>query len=532
MVSIDLTEGEKKTLFWASFLSLTAAGVGFVFRAMAPALWQAELNVLETEVGTLLGAGLWPIAVMMILFSFIVDKVGYKKSMMAAFTLQALSVILTFTAGGFNGLLVACLFAGLGHGIVEACINPLVASIYRDAKTKYMAILHAAWPAGIVIGGTIYMLFYKNVDTWGTAKTAWFFMLLPVLAYGVMFILAKRYPVDERVEAKVPYSEMLREFGGLGMFLAAMFISYEFYNQAHLFAGGQYSRLVASLITGIIGGVAFGFGLKSLGKWMFFFLCVLMVPLATAELATDAWIQNLMKPVLGANAGWALVFSAGIMMVLRFGVGIPLKFTGPLGLLLISSVFSIIGLFWLSTANGAAIFVAFVFYAIGQTFYWPAVLGFTAERFPKGGALTLNTVSAMGLLTVGIFGGPFLGAVQEHYNATAVMKEQAAVVQQLKDEGRTITVKGKENKIVQDKVLFGVSYTSVNAEAVLAQPEFPEESKEPVRASLQTTGRQTLRVAAVLPISMAIGFALIMLWFRANGGYKPINLAEEMAKEN
>ena len=54
------------------------------------------------------------------------------------------------------------------------------------------------------------------------------------------------------------------------------------------------------------------------------------------------------------------------------------------------------------------IFVAFALYGVGQTFYWPTVLGFTAEQFPKGGAMTLNTVSAMGLLTLGIFGMPFL----------------------------------------------------------------------------------------------------------------------------
>ena len=68
----------------------------------------------------------------------------------------------------------------------------------------------------------------------------------------------------------------------------------------------------------------------------------------------------------------------------------------------------------MSSVSGSLIFGAFVLYAIGQTFYWPTVLGFVSEQFPKGGAMTLNTVSAMGLLTVGIFGFPFLGAAQDH----------------------------------------------------------------------------------------------------------------------
>jgi len=53
--------------------------------------------------------------------------------------------------------------------------------------------------------------------------------------------------------------------------------------------------------------------------------------------------------------------------------------------------------------------VAFTLYALGQTYYWPCVLGFTSERYPQGGALTLNTVSAIGLLTAGVVGTPILG---------------------------------------------------------------------------------------------------------------------------
>ena len=45
------------------------------------------------------------------------------------------------------------LLTGLGWGAVEAATNPLVATIYPDEKTHRLNILHAWWPAGIVIGG-------------------------------------------------------------------------------------------------------------------------------------------------------------------------------------------------------------------------------------------------------------------------------------------------------------------------------------------------------------------------------------------
>ena len=522
-----LTDKDRSLLFWASFMSLMAAGLGFGFRSMVPLLWGAEYNVLDAEVGKLFGAGLWPIAIMMILFSFIVDKVGYKASMMCAFALQAASVVVTFTATSFNGMWWACILAGLGHGVVEAVINPLVASLYREEKTKWLAILHASWPAGIAIGAAIYMTLFAGAKSWGDAKIVWFIMLLPVLAYGVMYLMCKRFPVDERVEAKVPYKDMLKELGGLGAFLAISFVGYELYSQLGLFAEGQYTRLLAALAIGAVGGATFGFAVRSAGRWLFFFLCVLMVPLATAELGTDGWIRNLMQPSLGNNAGWALVLSAGIMTVLRFFAGIPLKRMGPLGLLLISSVFSIIGLFALSAATGVFIFVAFVFYAVGQTFYWPAMLGLTSEQYPKGGALTLNTVSAMGLLTVGIFGFPFLGAVQDNFDAKAVLAAQPAIVEMVKSEERTIEVKGKPELIVQEKVLFAVKYPSINAAAIMAQDEFPEEGKEPLNEVIKNTGRKTLRVASILPIIMVLGFLTMLLWFRSHGGYKPVRLVSD-----
>ncbi len=519
-----MNDKEKNLLFWASFISLFAAAVGFVFRSMVPSLWATHFEVNNDMVGALFGASLWPIAVTMILFSLLVDKIGYKISMFCAFSCQAVSVVLTMTASSYDAMWWACIIAGLGHGIVEAVINPLCASIYREEKSKWLNILHASWPAGIMVGGIVYLTMYQGSENWLDAKSSFIFMLLPVIAYGVMFLLCKQFPVDERVENNVSVMEMLKEFGGLGSFLAITFLVYELSNQL---GGGFFAedKLLKCLGVGILGGALIGVLLKSLGKWLFFILCVVMIPLATAEIATDGWIKKLMEPTMGDYAGWALVFSASIMMVLRFFAGVPLKFMSPPGLLLFSSAFSIAGLFLLSYVNGPLVFFAFIFYAVGQTFYWPTVLGLVSEQFPKGGAMTLNTVSAMGLLTVGIFGFPFLGAVQDNYNSKTIEEQQPALVQKIKSENRTF---GKENSpIYSENELFSVGYKSINIDGVLAQVEITDEAKDLLKGKLVNTGRSTLRVAAALPISMAIVFGLIALWFRSKGGYKPVVLGSD-----
>ncbi len=516
-----LTSKDRNMLFWGSFLALAAAGFGFVFRVMIPAMWAEEFSIPMAEVGILTGAALWPIAVTMIIFSLLVDKIGYKISMCCAFALQGLSIILTVTASDFSSMLFACLCAGLGHGIVEAVINPLCASMYRENKTKMLNILHAAWPAGIVGGGVIYMsLFNKENATWGDTSVVFWAMFIPVVAYLVMFLMCKKFPVDERVEAGVSMGDMMKEFGGLSAFLAITFLFYELAGQAIYFlelAGDgvdsfMAKRLPISAAVGALGGVAVGVIVKSPGKVLFFVLCLIMIPLATAELATDAWIQTLMRPSLGKLAGWAIIMSAAIMMVLRFFAGIPLKFMNPPGLLLLSSVFSIFGLFALSEASSTgAIIGAFVLYAVGQTFYWPTVLGFVAEQFPKGGAMTLNTVSAMGLLTVGIFGFPFLGAVQDSYNAKTVLAEQPALYE---THGST-------------KNFFMFDYNSIDTGAVYKDVALTAEDKVTLESSLKSTGQSSLKVASVLPGVMAVAFILMLIYFRSIGGYKAVLLDDK-----
>jgi hypothetical protein len=312
---------------------------------------------------------------------------------------------------------------------------------------------------------------------------------------------------------------MFKEFGGLGAFLAITFVAYELINQM-LALGWRSSDYISgnllqfSMILGAIGGVVIGFVVGSKGKWLFFILCLIMIPLAAAELGTDAWIAALMKPQMGENANWAIVLSAGIMMTLRFFAGMPLKVMSPPALLFVSSLFSMLGLYLLSDAVGNVVFIAFVVYAIGQTFYWPTMLGFVAERFPKGGAMTLNTVSAMGLLTIGIFGAPFMGAVNTNFETAAVQK--FAEAQNLP----------ALNEYVNKGNFFGVKYKTVVPSDVYADASLSEDQITALTADVNVSGRQTLKVAALLPATMAVSFLLIILYFKSQGGYRAVHMKE------
>ncbi|MEM7305984.1 MAG: MFS transporter [Planctomycetota bacterium] len=519
----DLTVREKRLLFWASFLSLAAAGFGFSFRVAMGGAYGAELSLTEQQVGEVFGASLWPIAITMIGFSLVVDRTGYKLPMFGAFALQALSGVGTYFATSYTALYVFALCAGLGHGIVEAVINPICAAVYPKEKTKWLTILHAAWPAGLV-GGTLMIL---GADSFSEGGLRWqvhaLWIVAPCILYLLMYIPCK-FPVDERVQAGVPYADMLKQVGFLTAALASFLIVYEIGNQIDQLTGWTKPEAWFNLSMAIGAGVglAFGFFVRSLGRPLFFLMCLLMIPVATAELGTDGWIKGLMTPVLEGrdiNPAMALVFSASIMLVLRVFAGGILKFFSPPGLLCVSGIFSAIGLFWLSSATGAAIFIAFVLYALGQTYYWPCVLGFTSERYPQGGALTLNTVSAIGLLSAGIIGTPILGVAFDESIHRSVAEGAPKLAE-------AATVEGGFMWMTHDKIdpVKAEAYVQTLPEAERAEARKVYSKEAPQGEAQAGAGRDVLRYAVRFPLILLIVFGAIAVYFRMRGGYKPIEL--------
>src|SRR6185503_14569349 len=90
-----------------------------------------------------------------------------------------------------------------------------------------------------------------------------------------------------------------------------------------------------------------------------------------------------------------------------------------------SAVVAATGLFWLSKAGTSpmVLFAAATFYGLGKTFFWPTTLGVVSEQYPRGGALMLNAIAGVGMISVGTIGNPGIGMVQDRQ---AVMQLQQA----------------------------------------------------------------------------------------------------------
>jgi MFS family permease len=508
-----------KLLFWGCFVALITTAFAFITRAFLcndPAYWQTSFGIDTVKAGELFGAGVWPFAISIIVFSLIIDKIGYKTAMFFSFACYVLYAGMAFMAHGivsgvegegldaarekaYNYLYWGSTILGLGNGTVEAFINPVVATMFHKEKTKWLNILHAGWPGGLVLGGLL------TIVLGDAAAKDWrilvYLIAIPAVIFLVMLIKAN-FPVNERVASGTSYKEMLSEFGAIGALIAFSLITFQLGTK-------EVFDLSTGATLGIIavGTIAYGVYCQSIGRPILIFLCLIMMPLATTELGTDGAITGILQEPMtsaGWHPLWVLIYTSAIMAVLRFFFAGPIveKLT-PIGLLMLSALLAVIGLFFLSTAQGLAmIFIFATLYGFGKTFFWPTMLGVVSEQCPKGGALTLNAIAGIGMLTVGILGQPLIGEMQE-------------------DSARNAFEAAEYEKISKkDSYLLG-EYTAIDGDKVKALGE--EKAKE-INTKVKVAKQGALANITVFPIIMLIAYIALFFYFKGRGGYKSVEI--------
>lgn len=531
------TQNEKSNqrLFWGCFIALIATAFAFITRMFLIGDWAQQFDLDAAQVGRLAGIGIWPFAVSIILFSLVIDKIGYKVSMVIAFVGHIIWAVMGVSAyfigqAGNNEVAFQLIYWGslicaLANGTVEAFINPVVATVFSKQKTKWLNILHAGWPGGLVLAGII--VIFMGDTSWGFKVGI---IALPAVVYLIMLIKVD-FPVQERVASGVTYRQMLAEFGILGALVVGFLTTLQLIDFATV--GGSVEISMVSKIFFIFIGVAMvvGFGVytKSVGRPLMFFLVLIMMPLATTEIGTDGWITSIMEKVTAEkfHPGWILVYTSLIMMVLRFFAGPIVHALSPLGLLMTSCVLAIVGLTLLSGAQAMGmIFGAATLYGIGKTFFWPTMLGIVAEQTPRGGALTLNAIAGIGMLAVGTLGFPFIGALQEGKRIDAVTSsEVAASVPGLVADGKLTTIQEKD---IYEIIKYPVIDTA-GIDTLLAS--LPEEQQVEISGQLSEVKsgatQSALGSMAMFPVIMLIAYIILFLYFRSRGGYKVVDISAD-----
>ncbi len=526
----DAIAPNAKRLLWAGFMAILAAGIGFGIRGGIFGDWVKAFNFTGLETGLIGGAGFTGFCFGIIIGGVIVDKIGYGKLVAAAFLFHVASALVTF--GATNGMATKTAFGYLwtgtflfavANGTLEAVANPLVATLFPKNRTHYLNILHASWPAGMVIGGFIHT---------GLANSSWKLQLgcflIPAVIYGVMF-LGQKFPRSEASAKGLSLGEMLRDVGVLGSAVIGLFIFLffkdglgpllaGFLDQDAFFKGTTWTAISAAIGAAVLLGFA-GASRWTVGAPLLFVLFITHTLVGAVELGTDGWIQNIEDTILAPGDGTKLfIFTSALMFALRFcGHFIEHKLgLKPVGILLVCAILACVGLNLVSNVtsfNGALI--ALTVYALGKTFFWPTMLAVASDRFPRCGAVAISIMGGLGMMSAGLVGSPGLGYAKDRFSGEALQKSNPAAYAEYK-------APTSSKWLVFDEVY------GIDGQKLAAATELQADKRTPVQQAVVdayiTGNRQTLKVDSFIPATMALIYLLLLLYFKAIGGYKPVTI--------
>jgi MFS family permease len=337
---------EKGKLFWASCLALLVTSLSFGIRAGILDSLGVQFSLDKAQLATIAATAFWGFPLAVIIGGMVVDIIGMKKLLVAAFVFHLLGIVLTVFASGFWTLFLSTLLIGIANGTVEAACNPLVAALYPNDKTTKLNHFHLWFPGGIFIG-TLLVFFLNKLGIGWQVQVG--LMIIPTLIYGFLFSKLQ-FPVTERVAAGISTGEMYR----------------------------------------------------SLLNPLFIFMIICMFGTAITELFTGQWIDVLLRNVTD-NAILILTVSTGVMVVGR-GLAEPVVHRlSPQGVLVISAALSAVGIYMLGHTSGSMIFVGALIFGMGVCYFWPTMLGFVAENLPRTGAVGLNLMGGAGMFAVSVY---------------------------------------------------------------------------------------------------------------------------------
>ncbi len=361
----------RRKLFWIGVIALFTAAMSFSMRAaVAVDIKTSLIDLIDisrsaTLLAEALGVAFLGFAITLFVVSPLLDVIGIGRVVKGAglaFISGTLLIIfanvLGDTQSAYTYLWLGMLLKGVGWGATEAAINPMTTALYPEDKTHRLNVLHAWWPAGLIVGGLLGVITGELDINW---KLSLALVLIPAVAL-VVLCFNTTFPETERQANGISMKDMFKELLNRPSFLiwfGAMFLT------------------------------------------------------AASELAPGQWIDFALTQKVGFRGILLLIYVAGLMFIMRHFAGPIAHRVSNTGLLWFSSLFAATGLYSLSIVNGpVGALLAATVWGIGVCFMWPTMLASVAERYPRGGSWLIGLLGSAGALSI-YFVLPRIGALYD-----------------------------------------------------------------------------------------------------------------------
>lgn len=339
----------KSALFNGSCFALITTAFTFAIRAgILPQLGQ-EFGLSAEQLGFINSMWFLGFPISMILGGLVYHSFGPANIMRVAFVAHTLGILLTIYAGGYATLLISTLFIGFGNGCTEAACNPMIADMYSgDKMNKMLNRFHMWFPGGILLGALISNFMTSAGGFLASWQTQMWILMIPTVIYAVLFF-GKAFP-KPTVEG------------------------------------------VSSLKNNF----------KAMLSPVFIFLFVCMSLTAISEFGPNQWVEFILGSS-GANPMLIMALTFGVMALGRYFAGPVVAKLGQTGVLLFGAILATIGIYMFSTVTGPISYLAAFIFGIGICYFWPVMIGATAQRVPLSGAIGMSIIGGVGMFANSIF---------------------------------------------------------------------------------------------------------------------------------
>ncbi|SMD43434.1 Fucose permease [Aquiflexum balticum DSM 16537] len=339
----------KSALFNGSCFALITTAFTFAIRAgILPQLGQ-EFGLSAEQLGFINSMWFLGFPISMIIGGLVYHSFGPANIMRVAFVAHTLGIILTIYAGGYVTLLISTLFIGFGNGCTEAACNPMIADMYSGVKmNKMLNRFHMWFPGGILLGALISKFMTDAGGFLASWQTQMWVLMIPTVIYAVLFF------------------------------------------------GKTFPKPIVEGVTSLKNNF------KAMFSPIFIFLFVCMSLTAISEFGPNQWVVFILGSS-GADPMLIMALTFGVMAFGRYFAGPVVERLGQTGVLLFGAILTAIGIYMFSTVTGPISYFAAFIFGIGICYFWPVMIGATAQRVPLSGAIGMSVIGGVGMFANSIF---------------------------------------------------------------------------------------------------------------------------------
>ncbi len=285
----------------------------------------------------------------LLVVGYLGDRLGKRGFLVWGLIVIAAGLAASAAAFGYPALLGAFALSGLGKGVMEALVNPLVAQLCRQGSARALNAVNGLFSVGLVIAAIGAGEILQAGGSWRVPFWVW---VAPALVCAGLF-LTRRYPKVETAETQKA-------------------------------SAGRFLR-----------------------QPLFWLLCVAMVMGGGCEAGLTAWGPNFVEHELAASAragAWVMALFGVFMAVGRFASGALVARTTPLRLMIASAAgcaLSTVALRFVGSLWGA-----WALFALGGLFvacFWPTILSVASDELAAASAHLFSLLAAAGIAGCVVF---------------------------------------------------------------------------------------------------------------------------------